>query len=91
MFADGLYSSVDGITWIPLIIFDSGVTVLGYFPRAIRWSGSQWLIVGNTNLLGYGGDSYLSSSADGVTWVNALLEDTYYNDIVKGKIPASQP
>ena len=91
MLADGLYSSVDGSTWRRLINFGETDPDLGYIPLEVRWSGSQWLIVGNTNLLGYGGDSYLSSSADGVTWVNALLEDTYYYDIVKGKIPASQP
>ena len=77
------YSSTDGINWTSISGFSGQ-----YLPVMMFWDDSTWIMIGN-NYMGLGvGDSYISTSPDGITWEHKKI-DYYYYAIAKGKIPIS--
>ena len=93
LIADGLYSSMNGMTWTQILDFGKmDKNMFGYIPETIHWSGSQLIVQENERFRGGGweGDNYWSTSADGMTWTTVKV-DVEYSDIFKGKIPVIQP
>ena len=78
------YSSTDGMNWTSISVYSGN-----YFPIQLFWDDSKWIMIGNT-YMGLGvGESYISTSPDGITWEHKQIDDYYYNAIAKGKIPIS--
>ena len=85
IFTGMLFSSTDGAYWSQR----GGEDYFKYFPTGIIWSGSEWICYGNDNLLGYGGDAYVSTSPDGVDWDHVKVEEAY-TTMASGKVPTKE-
>jgi len=89
IYVDGVYASIDGKTWSQRAsLVGDNPLFPGYVPSHISWDGEQFIVFGNTDYLGWGGDSYVSVSADGSSWTTKQVDEQYMV-MAHGKIPVA--